>query len=131
MEEVEKVMQQSSSNKTPGMDRIPAGMCKATGPVAPETFHNLLINIWKEDMPNDFKDATIVPFFKNKGSKADIVNYWSISLLSVAGNCGMILAHVLLNHLFTSISEENLPEAQCGFCPDHSTINMVSAIQWL
>ena len=57
------------------MDRIPAGIYKAAGPLTLDTFHSLLINIWEEDMPKDFRDATVVPLFKNKGGKADCGNY--------------------------------------------------------
>ena len=105
------------------MDRIPAEIYKAAGPVTWQTFHSLLMNIWEEDMPKDFKDATLVTLFKNKGSKADCGNYLGISLLSTAGK---ILACVILKYFITSISEENVPEAQCfpswpqhhrpGFC---------------
>ena len=70
VEEVEKAINQRSSNKTPGMDKIPAEINKAAEPVTLEIFHSLLINISEEeDMSKDFKDATIIPHFKNKGSK--------------------------------------------------------------
>ena len=64
-------------------------------------------------MPADFKDALIVALYKNKGSKADCGNYRGIFLLSIAGK---IIARVILNRLIT-ISEQILPEFQCGFRP--------------
>jgi len=64
-------------------------------------------------MPNDFQEALIVSLYKNKGSKSDCGNYRGISLLSIAGK---IFARVMLNRL-TTVSEQNLPEAQCGFRP--------------
>jgi hypothetical protein len=72
-------------------------------------------------MPQDFRDATIVARFKNKGSRTDCGNYNGISLLSIAG---IILARIILNRLITSIPEQNLPESQCGFRPERSTIDM-------
>ena len=75
-------------------------------------------------MPKNLRDATI-SLFKDKGSKADCGNYWAISLLPTAEK---FLAHIILNHQVTSISEENLPNVQCGFHPGHSTIDMVCVV---
>ena len=92
---------------------IPADIFKEMGPVALEDCHTLLNNIWEEDdMPQEFRDATIVHLFKTKCSKSDCGNYRGISLLSIAGK---LLARIILNRLITTITEENLPEAQCGF----------------
>ena len=41
---------------------------------------------------------------------------------------GKILARVILNRLITNISEENLPEAQCGFRPNRSTTDMIFSV---
>ena len=38
------------------------------------------------------------------------------------------VAHLILNHLITSILEETLLEAQCAFHPGYSTIDMVFAV---
>ena len=62
-----------------------------------------------------FRNATVVCLFKNK---TDCGNYRGISLLSIAGK---ILARVILNRLITNISEENMPEAPCGFRLNRST----------
>ena len=78
-------------------------------------------------MPDDFRDALIVSLYKNKGSKADCENYRGISLLSIAGK---IFARVILNRLIT-VSENNLPEAQCGFRPGRSTVDMIFAMRQL
>ena len=97
------------------MDGIPAEIFKTAGSVALEALHSLLTSIWEEeDVPKEIRNATFVSLFKNRGSKTDCGNYWGIFLLSVAGK---ILARVILNHLITNISEENLLEAQCGFRP--------------
>ena len=77
-------------------------------------------------MPEDFRDATIVTLYKNKGAKSDCGNYRDISPLSIAGK---ILARILFNRLITSVSENYLREAQCGFRPGPSTIDMMSAVR--
>ena len=76
-------------------------------------------------MPDDFRDALIVALYKNKGSKADCGNYRGISLLSTAGK---IFACIILNRLI-AVSEANLPEAQCGFRPGRSTVDMIFTVR--
>ena len=50
----------------------------------------------------------------------------AISLLSAAGK---ILARAILNRLISAVSEESLPESQCGFRPGRSTIDMVFSVR--
>ena len=109
------------------MDGIPAEIFKSASPVALEALHSLLTSIWeKEDVPKEIRNATFISLFKNRGSKTDCGNYLGISLLSVAGQ---ILAQVILNHLITNISEENLPEVQCRFHPNRSTTDMIFSVR--
>ena len=74
-----------------------------------------------EEVPQDWKDASIVPLFK-KGSRVDCGNYRGISLLSIASK---ILARILLNRLNTQITPQALPEAQCGFRSGRRTMDMI------
>ena len=56
------------------MDGIPAELYKAAGPVTLSAFHDTLISLWEEEaIPHDFRDATVVPLFKNKGAVEQIV----------------------------------------------------------
>ena len=126
IEEVLKAIRQTSSGKSSGMDGIPAQIFKSAGPVALEALHSFLTSIWEEEnLPKEFRNATFVSLFKNRGSKPDCGNYRDISLLSVAGK---ILAQVILNRLITNISEENLLEAHCGFRPNCSTTDMIFSV---
>lgn len=126
-DELQKAINQMNSGKAPGKDGIPAEVYKALGITALEVFHDILLTIWDtEAMPAELRDATIVTLYKNKGSKSDCGNYRGISLLSIAGK---ILARILLNRLIANISENCLPEAQCGFRSGRSTIDMVFAIR--
>jgi len=63
-------------------------------------------------VPQDFRDATVVPVYKRKDDKAQCGNYHGISLLSTAGK---ILARVLLNRLAQDIACKMVSETQCGF----------------
>ena len=79
-------------------------------------------------MPPDLRDATIVTLYKNKGSRADCGNYRGISLLSIAGK---ILARIMLNRLIIAIAKDNLPESQCEFRPNRSTVDIIYAVRQL
>lgn len=128
IDEIKKAIHQTNSGRASGKDGIPAEIYKAAGPNALEAFHDVLLSIWEEEeMPDDFRDALIVSLYKNKGSKSDCGNYRGISLLSIAGK---IFARVILNRLIT-VSEQNLPEAQCGFRPGRSTVDMIFAMRQL
>ncbi|KAL8611913.1 hypothetical protein ACOMHN_061994 [Nucella lapillus] len=127
LEEVHRAIQQTSSGKAPGKDGIPAEIFKTVGPVAFDTFHDLHCSIWEEeDMPQEFRDTTNISLFKNKCSKSYCGNHRGISLLSIAGK---IVARVILNRLISNISKNNLPEAQCGFRPGRSTIDIIFAVR--
>ena len=126
-DEVRAAIKQMNCGKAPGKDGLPAEIFKALGDTAFQAFHDVLCTIWEdEDMPADLRDATIVALYKNKGAKADCSNYRGISLVSIAGK---IHARILLNRLIENISEDNLPEAQCGFRPGRSTIDMVFTVR--
>ena len=112
IEEIKKAIHQTISGRASGKDGIPAETYKAAGPDALGAFHDVQLTVWEEEtMSDDFHDALIVSLYKKKGNKSDCGNYSGISLLSVAGK---IFAHVILNRL-TTVSEQTLPEAQCGF----------------
>ena len=126
MDELTKAIQQTNYGRAPGKDGIPAEIYKATGPRAMEVFLDIIQSIWdQEKTPEDFRDALIVALYKNKGSKPDCGNYRGISLLSIAGK---IFARVVLNRLM-AVSEANLPDAQCGFHPGRSTVDMIFTVK--
>ena len=69
--------------------------------------------IWvKEQLLQDFKDASIVHIYKQKGNQQACNNYRGISLLSIYGK---MLARVLLNHLNNHLEHGLLLESQCSF----------------
>uniref|UniRef100_A0A5F8GYV1 Reverse transcriptase domain-containing protein n=1 Tax=Monodelphis domestica TaxID=13616 RepID=A0A5F8GYV1_MONDO len=127
IEEVQKAIKQMSAGKAPGKVRIPTEVYKALNGKALQAFHIVLTSIWEEEgMPPELRDASIIALYKNKVTRTACDNYRGISLLSTAGK---ILAHVILNRLLSSVSEQNLPESQCGFRPDCSTIDMVFTVR--
>ena len=61
-----------------------------------------------------------------KGSRKECDNYRGISLLSIAGK---IMAHITLNRLNDKITPHVLPETQCGFRNNRSTMDMVFSLR--
>ena len=113
-------------NKAPGGCGIPAEVWKYGGKGIQEKLHELIVDIWKkEQMPQNWKDANIVPIFK-KGNKKECGNYRGISLLSIAGK---IVTRIILNRIEKTICPLILPETQCGFRRNRSTIDMVFSLR--
>jgi len=87
----------------------------------------LFQSVWIEgEVPQQFKDASIVHIYKRKGNRQSCDNHRGISLLSIAGK---ILARVLLNRLIKHLEQDPplLPESQCGFRANQGTVDMIFA----
>ena len=90
--------------------------------------HQLITNAWEVgSVPQAWKDASIVTIYK-KGDRTDCGNYRGICLLSIAGK---IFARILLNRLSIHITPEVVPETQCGFRGNRSTVGMICCLQQL
>ena len=125
-DELTAAIASTKENKAPGECGIPAEIWKYGGIKLQEKLHKLIEHIWiNEQIPQNWKDANIVPIFK-KGSRRECDNYRGISLLSIAGK---VLARVILNRLEKSICNKLLPESQCGFRRNRSTIDMIFSLR--
>ena len=107
--------------KAPMGDDIPAGVWKHGGDNLFSRLHQLITNAWEVDSVQAWKDASIVTFY-NKGDRIDCGNYRGISLLSIAGK---IFARILLNRISIHITPEVVPEIQCSFRGNWSTMDMI------
>ncbi|VDM00393.1 unnamed protein product [Schistocephalus solidus] len=105
-----RAVQQISSGKAPESDAIPPKVYK----------HG--------QVPQDFKDATIVHLYKQKGNRQLCDNHRGISLFNIAGK---ILARILLNRLNGHLEQGLLPESQCGFRQHRGTTDMIFAARQL
>ena len=47
-------------------------------------------------------------------------------MLSIASK---IIAHIILNRLISTITEDGLPDSQCGFWSDRITIDMIFTVR--
>ncbi|KAK2163328.1 hypothetical protein NP493_1463g01043 [Ridgeia piscesae] len=63
-----------------------------------------------------------------KGYRTDCGNYRGISLLSIVGK---IFARVVLDRLSTHITPEVVPDTQCGFRGNRSTMDMIFCLRQL
>jgi len=121
LHEVTQAVKGLKNNKASGPDGIPAEIFKYDGQYL---LHRLPFHsTWNsKQLPQQWKDANIVTIFKRKGDQAVCGNSRGISLLSVAGK---FLARVMLQRLLTHVVDIVMPESQCGFRRNRSTIDMV------
>jgi exonuclease III len=127
--EVRSAIKAMKNNKAPGPDAIPAEVFKHGGIALSQRLEILFKRLWSVgEVPQDFKDATIIPIYKRKGNKADCGNYRGISLLSIAGK---ILTRILLDRMLDTVSDQVIPEAQCGFRSGRGTTDMIFAARQL
>nr|VZH96378.1 unnamed protein product [Spirometra erinaceieuropaei] len=117
--------QQLSSGKAPGSDAMPAEVYKHGGPQLMDHLTALFQEMWRQgEVPQDFKDATIVHLYKRKGNR----QVCDISLLNIAGK---IFARILLNRLNNHLEQGLMPESQCGFRRHRGTTDMIFAARQL
>ncbi|BHF69188.1 hypothetical protein SprV_0301223100 [Sparganum proliferum] len=129
LQETLRAEQQLSSGKAPGSDAIPAEVYKHGGPQLMDQLPALFQEMWRQgEVPQDFKDATIVHLYKRKGNRQICDNHRGISLLNIAGK---ISARILLNRLNNHLEQSLLPESQCGFRRHRGTTDMIFAARQL
>nr|VZI17391.1 unnamed protein product [Spirometra erinaceieuropaei] len=124
-----RAVQQLSSGKAPGSDAIPAEVYKHGGPQLMDHLTELIEQMWRQgEVPQDFKDATIVHLYKRKENHQVCENHRGISLLNIAGK---IFARILLNRLRNHLEQGILPESKCAFRCHRGTTDMIFAARQL
>ncbi|BHF73173.1 hypothetical protein SprV_0401625000 [Sparganum proliferum] len=125
LQETIRVVQQLSSGKAHGSDAIPTEVYKRGGPQLMDHLTALFQEMWRQgEVPQDFKDATIVHLCKRKRNRQICDNHRGISLLNIAGK---IFARIFLNRLNNHLERGLLPESQCGFRRHRGTTDMIFA----
>ena len=121
MDEMARAIAGLKVGKAPGGDGIPAEVWMHGGDNQFSILHQLITNAWEVgSVPQAWKDASIVTIYK-KCERTDCGNYRGISLLCIASK---IFARILINRLSTHITPEVVPETQCGFIGNRSTVDM-------
>ena len=118
--------------KAPGPDSLVAELLKIDEPAEPivlERFHAILVKAWTGgEVPQQWKDATIKVLYK-KSDRSNCNNYRGISLLSHAGK---VLLKIVANRLSDYCETHGiLPDEQCGFRPERSTVDMLFVVRRL
>ena len=108
MDEMVRAIRGLKDGKTPGGDGIPA-------------------EVWKYGGANLSNRLTAPMDHQNMGGRpctirSECGNYRDISLLSAAGR---IFDRIILNRLSSNIIPEVVPEMQCGFYSNRSTVDMI------
>ncbi|MGL5707777.1 MAG: hypothetical protein ACRDDF_05875, partial [Aeromonas sp.] len=68
--ELRTAIRQMNSGKSAGQDGLPSELFKHGGLTLEKQLLHLIRRIWEEeDVPQDFKDCSIVPLYKGKGSR--------------------------------------------------------------
>ncbi|BHF82144.1 hypothetical protein SprV_0802528100 [Sparganum proliferum] len=129
LQETIGAVQQLSSGKAPGSDAILAEVYKHGGRQLMDHLTALFQEMWRQgEVPQDFKDATIVYLYKRKGNRQICDNHRGISLLNIAGK---ISARTLLNRLNNHLKQGFLPKSHCGFRRHCGTTDMIFAARQL
>nr|VZI20132.1 unnamed protein product [Spirometra erinaceieuropaei] len=129
LQETIRAVQQLSCGKAPGSDAIPAEVYKHGGPQLMDHLFALFEEMWRQgEVPQDFKDVTVLHLYKRKGNRQICDNHRGISLLNIAGK---IFARILLNRLNNHLEQGLLPESQCGFRRHRGTTDMIFAARQL
>ena len=92
-------------------------------------FYNSIVAVWRGGgAPQQWKDATIKVLHKKK-DRTECGNYRGIFLVAHAGK---VLLKVTAGRLSDYCERENiLPEEQCGFRPQRSTVDMMFVVRRL
>ena len=125
LEEVNLAIDGLKLRKSPGPDGVPSELLRDTGVDIRTFLHTVIGEIWAgADIPSSWKDALLVTIYKNKGDRAVCSNSRGIALL---GTAGKVLAKIMQKRLVSSVSEQLMPETQCGFRSGRSTVDMIFA----
>ncbi|GAB1601017.1 uncharacterized protein LOC115227909, partial [Argonauta hians] len=86
LQEVLVAIKRIAMGKAPGSDAISPEVFKYGGQKLARKLHTLFVSIWiAGKVPQDFRDASILHLYKNKGLRNVCDNHRGISLLSIAG----------------------------------------------
>ena len=130
--EIEDAIRALANRKAEGPDGPPAELLKVLadegGLDTLGLYHDIIVTVWRGGgVPQQWKDATIKVPHKNK-ERTECDNYRGISFVADAGK----VLKGIAGHLSDYCERENtLPEEQCGFSPQRSTVDMMFVVRRL
>ncbi|KAK6175976.1 hypothetical protein SNE40_014348 [Patella caerulea] len=128
--EIEYCINNLKNNKSHGMDEILNEYIKCTK-LTMIPIYVILFNVILDTglVPTEWCSGMIFPIYKNKGSKDDVCNYRSITILS----CFCKLFTSVINNRLTKFVESNykLGPEQAGFRKNYSTLDHIFSLKCL
>ena len=110
---VSKTILSLKDSKAAGFDNIPAKVITYSGCALHQRQHNVILYCWSGIcLPQQWKNASIILVYNQKGDRAECGNSHDFYLLSVAGQ---VIAKVMLTCLLEHVVDLVLPEFQCSF----------------
>ena len=122
-----------ANRKAVGPDGLPAEPLKVLADEGEADtfgkFHGIIVAVWRGGgVPQQWKDATIKLFHKKK-YRTECGNCRGISLVAHAAK---VLLKVIAGHVSDYCERNNiLPEEQCGFRPQRSSVDMMFVVRRL
>ena len=131
--DVEEAIRALANRNAVGPDGLPAELLKVLADEGELNtvgkFHDIIVAVWRGGgVPQQWKDATTKVLHKKKYG-TECGNYRGISLVAHAGK---VLLKVIAGRPSDYCGRENiLPEEQCGFRPQRSTVDMTFVVRRL
>ena len=127
-EEVRKVPGQLKNARASGICTVTAELLKNGGKAVVTWLTKIFNHVWStEQIPEDWHNGIILPFWKRKGDALTCSNHRGITLLSIPGKT---FARVVINRAIPAMHHHRRPH-QAGFMPGRSTTDHISAIRLL
>ena len=112
-----------NTDKATGPDGIPARILKVSAPVIADSLAALFNASLDDDaFPSDWKEANVFPVYKS-GDSCLLTNYRPISVLPGIAKVFESIVHQQVFSYF--LSNNLLTPAHSGFCPGHSTQDLL------
>ena len=130
---VKEAIRALANRKAVGPDGLPAELLKVLADEGQLNTlgksHDIIVAVWRGGgVPQQWKDATIKVLHKKK-DRTECGNYRGVSLMAHAGK---VLLKVIAGRLSDYCERENiLPEEQCGFRTQRSTVDMMFVVRRL
>ena len=127
-DEIIEAMDNLKRNKAGGSNGILPEMVIACGANILEYIQDLFDIVWHEGVPQEWKDALLIPIPK-KGDLSQCDNWRGTSPLDVFGK---VLAKVIQMRLQEEVPVEDvIPDSQCGFRPGRGRVDMIFCVKQL
>ena len=119
-EEVEEALKQMKKAKAAGPSEVSSEMFLALGQEGIEWLTKFLNRLWTDEViPEDWKQSTMLPIYKGKGSVLECGNYRGIKLLEH----GLKIYERILDKRLRRVVK--IDEMQFGFMPGKGTVDAI------